>query len=59
VERPRNLPDLLHPERPDLGVLPVEAEVLDRRCREVAGRALREKGYDLAIVLPGSLKSAF
>ena len=44
MERPRDLPDLLHAERPDLRVSALEAEVVDRGGRQVAGRALREDG---------------
>ena len=53
VERPRDLPDLLHPERPDLGVLPLEAEVVDRRRREVPCGALGENGHLCRHVDPG------
>ena len=44
VERLRDLPDLLHAERPDLRVAPLEAEAVDRGGREVAGGAFREDG---------------
>ena len=40
VERLRDLPDLLHAERPDLWVLTLEAEVVDRCGRQVTGGAL-------------------
>ena len=44
VERPRHLPDLLDPERPDLRVLADEPEALDRRTGEMALRSLAEHG---------------
>src|SRR5207247_1938703 len=44
VERPRDLPHLLHAERPDLRVLPAEGEAVERDSGEVALRALRKDG---------------
>src|SRR5205807_4291094 len=44
VERLRDAPHLLHAEGPDLRVLALEAEALDRRAREVPLRPLREHG---------------
>src|SRR5262249_2421058 len=41
----RDAPDLLDAELPGLGVLPTEAEVLDRRAGQVPLRALREHGH--------------
>ena len=41
-QRPCDLPDLLHAERPHLRVLAGEVEVLERGAREVALRALAE-----------------
>ena len=43
-QRLRDLPDLLDAERPDLGVPPVEAEVVDRRGGQVARGSLGEDG---------------
>ena len=45
VERLRDLPDLLHAERPDLRVAPLKAEPVDRGARQMARRALREDGH--------------
>ena len=46
VERPRDLPHLLHPELPHLwrGVTP-ETEVVEREVREMPLRAFREHGH--------------
>jgi hypothetical protein len=44
-ERPRNAPYLLHPERPDLRVVALEPEPLDRRAGEQALRPLGEHGH--------------
>ena len=43
-QRPVDLPDLLDAERPDLRVLALEAEVVDRGAGQMALRALAEDG---------------
>src|SRR5207249_968259 len=43
--RPRDLPDLLHAERPDLRVLALQAETLHRDSGEMALRSLRQYGH--------------
>ena len=42
VERPRNLPDLLHSERPNLRVLAGQAEAVERDTREMPLRPFGE-----------------
>ena len=45
LERPRDLPDLLHAERPDLRVVALQAEAVERDAGEVALRSLTEDGH--------------
>jgi len=44
LQRPRDLPDLLHPELPHLRLGAAKREVVERDAGEVALRALREHG---------------
>ena len=52
-QRLRHAPDLLHAERPDLRVLALEPELLDRRAREIALRPLGEHRQAGDDVVPG------
>ena len=45
VERLGDLPDLLHPERPDLRVLALEGEAVERDAGQVALRPFGEHGH--------------
>ena len=61
-KRLRDAPDLLHAERPDLRVLALEPELLDRRAREEALRPLGEHGQpcdDVAARLEGRKRLTF
>src|SRR5439155_11567011 len=45
AQRTLDLPDLFHPERPDLRALPLEAERVERDTGQVPLRALAEDGH--------------
>src|SRR4029077_13332337 len=45
VERLGDLPDLLHPERPDLRVVALKGEAVERDAGEVALRPLGQHGH--------------